>query len=220
MKYQKTFNKNKRLIILILIICLITIFSYTFVFRNKKDNPRAQLNETLNKLSGLILLPENEEPTLATVDNPDILTDPQLKAAAKTGDKVLLYYTIKKVIVYRPSVNKIVDIFPLILDPSVTESLNARIEIRSGNGKPETSEQIKNLLAKNYKSLLLGEIGNASRQDYPSTIIVDLTDGQKYNLVNNLIKQTGASRGVLPNAEPKPENVDILIITGEDYKEN
>lgn len=218
MKLPKTLKKNK--IVILMLLSLIAISTYFFISRGKNDDSRAQLNKTISKLSSLMVLPENEEPTLATVDNPGALTDPQLKAVAKTNDKVLLYYTAKKVIVYRPSVNKIVDIFPLILDPSVTESLDAKVEIRSGNGKPETSEQVKNIIIKDYKNLSVKEIGNASRQDYPSTVIIDLTDGQKYNLVNNIINEIGATRGVLPNGEPKPDNIDILIITGLDFKEN
>lgn len=199
---------------IVTLICLGAIIFFIFIKNNETDtDSEVQLEQVLSQVEKLTILP-GEEPTLATVENTEELQDPNLKKVAETGDKVLLYYEAKKVIVYRPSLGKIVDQFPLILDASLSQAQDAKILIRSGNNKIETAEQLKRSISETYKTTQMQDLGIAIRQDYPSTIIIDLSDGQKYDFVSKLIENTGGKRGILPNGEPKPENTDILIITG------
>ena len=70
------------------------------------------------KIGALILLPEGETPTLATVSDPEALRDQAFFANAKEGDKVLIYTTSKKAILYSVSTNKIVNVAPLNIGAS------------------------------------------------------------------------------------------------------
>lgn len=64
------------------------------------------------------VLPEHETPILATVTNKNNLSTPFLQEA-DDGDKILIYQKAKRVIIYRPSINRIVDIGPVsIASPS------------------------------------------------------------------------------------------------------
>jgi len=58
----------------------------------------------------LMVLPEGETPTIATVSDPDKLKDQAFFAHAKTGDKVLIYAKAKKAILYSPTDNRIVEV--------------------------------------------------------------------------------------------------------------
>jgi hypothetical protein len=165
----------------------------------------------------LAILPSGEDPTLATVVDKNSLKDSFLKANAQNGDKVLVYVKAKKVYIYRPSVNKIVNIGPLTIDASVSQISGAKIMIKNGNNRPTVADEIKNKLTQNYQSATISsKVDAAARQNYPTTIVIDLTDGDKYDLVTNIMQTIGAQRGVLPQSEIKPENTDILIITGMD----
>ena len=88
----------------------------------KKNNPAANAQkdtqETVAAVSRLIVLPTDEQPTVATVTDPTKLGSQSFFAHAKVGDKVLLYAAAKKAILYDPSINKIVEVAPLDLSDS------------------------------------------------------------------------------------------------------
>lgn len=58
------------------------------------------------------LLPTDETPALATVEDKAKLTSDFL-ATAENGDKLLVYKDAKKVILYRPSIDRIVQVGPV-----------------------------------------------------------------------------------------------------------
>lgn len=68
------------------------------------------LVETVGRV---IILPEREIPNVATVSDPSKLKDQPFFAKAKLGDKVLIFPQSMKVILWRPSVEKIVEVSTL-----------------------------------------------------------------------------------------------------------
>ena len=97
------------------------IFYYRY--RELRDNPLtpqeqiAQSNERLlADLGRLIALPTDEEPTIATVTDPEKLKDQAFFANARAGYKVVIYAKARKAILYDPMENKVVDIAPLNID--------------------------------------------------------------------------------------------------------
>ena len=84
------------------------------------DNPEAlaqnEVKQLTDRLSKLIILPEDEEPTVATVLDKDKLKDQPFFAKAENGDKVVIFTKAAKAILYRPSANKIIEVTPIALD--------------------------------------------------------------------------------------------------------
>ncbi|MDO8560360.1 MAG: hypothetical protein Q7S23_05015 [bacterium] len=82
-----------------------------------RQNPgKAAREETvslLQRVGKLIVLPEGEEPTVATVNDPERLKVQPFFAKAKQGDKVLIYTNAKKAILYDPVANIIVEVAPV-----------------------------------------------------------------------------------------------------------
>ena len=82
-----------------------------------KENPQQLAQEeataVVERVGKLIVLPEGEQPTVATVTDPERLRDQPFFAKAKRGDKVLIYTNAKKAILYDPVGNKIVEAAPL-----------------------------------------------------------------------------------------------------------
>ena len=82
----------------------------------KKNPQKAAQDETqklLANISALIVLPEGETPTIATVTDPERLKEQPFFANAQTGDKVLIYTNSRKAVLYNPTKNKIVEVAPI-----------------------------------------------------------------------------------------------------------
>ncbi len=102
------------------IITIVAIGSAVFMYlqlRTLNKNPQEEAKKEaleLNELVGkFVLLPEGEIPTIATVSDPAALKDQSFFNNAQKGDKVLIYSQAKKAILYRQSINKIIEIAPL-----------------------------------------------------------------------------------------------------------
>ena len=82
-----------------------------------RKNPQAEAQAAavlvVSRVGQLMVLPENETPTVATVTDPDKLKDQPFFANTKIGDKVLIYPNAKKAILYDPAQGKILEVAPL-----------------------------------------------------------------------------------------------------------
>lgn len=82
-----------------------------------KANPQAstqrETEELVARVGKIILLPQGETPTVATVFEPEKLKDQIFFTNAQKGDKVLIYNNAKKAILYNPQTNKIVEVAPV-----------------------------------------------------------------------------------------------------------
>ena len=111
----------KRFLLPFLVILLIAMTAVAVYFYQKTTNanPAAQAEKEAEELlvreGKLILLPEGETPTVATVSDPERLKDQPFFAKAKVGDKVLLYQTSKKAYLYDPVNNKLLEVAPISL---------------------------------------------------------------------------------------------------------
>jgi len=113
----------------ILVAVAVVAFGSAYYFYSEysalKQNPNKLAQEETSKLVAqvgkLIVLPEGEAPTVATVSDPEKLKDQPFFARAKKGDRVLIYTNARKAILYDVEDNKIVEVAPInIGNPSKT----------------------------------------------------------------------------------------------------
>lgn len=71
------------------------------------------VEDIIRRVGQLMLLPDNEMPTLAGVSDPNSLGDQAFFKNAKTGDVVLMYGTSRRAILYDPIANKIIEVAPI-----------------------------------------------------------------------------------------------------------
>lgn len=69
--------------------------------------------QVLEQVAGLMVLPQGETPTIATVTDLEKLRDQPFFVNAKEGYKVLIYTNARKAILYDPEHHKIVEVAPL-----------------------------------------------------------------------------------------------------------
>lgn len=72
-----------------------------------------ELQELISRVGRLMVLPEGEQPALATVNDPAQLAGAPFFTLAKAGDKVLIYPVAKKAILYDPTADKILEVASL-----------------------------------------------------------------------------------------------------------
>ena len=83
-----------------------------------------EVKKVVAQVGKLILLPEGETPTIATVSDPSALKNQAFFADAKKGDKVLIYTNAKKAILYDPVIKKIINVAPVNTGDAKLNQLN------------------------------------------------------------------------------------------------
>lgn len=77
---------------------------------------QAKIKDLISKVGKLVMLPTNEEPVIATINDASALTKEQVfYKGSINGDVVLVYQKAAKAIVYSPSRDIIVNVGPVVL---------------------------------------------------------------------------------------------------------
>ena len=186
------------------------------------------------RIGKLIELPKGENPTIATVSDINKLKDQVFFAQAKNGDKVLIYGNAKKAILYRSSINKLINVGPININNVEEPAVNAKITAPSATPTPTPSpapvkvvlwngtatigltNTAEKLLKDKASYVQVVDKDNAKKK-YDETLVIDLSGGKK-DAAANLAKLVNGKVGVLPEGEEKPKDAEILIILGKNYK--
>ncbi len=115
------FGRENRVAVILsfLLACavVISVILYLRIPKNSEADQRKDLERTLQRVSRIMVLPANEEPTLATVTDLSKLKDQPFFTNAQEGDKVLIYPRSLKAILYSPSKDKIIEVSSVNLPP-------------------------------------------------------------------------------------------------------
>lgn len=79
------------------------------------ERVQEEIDDLVAEVGKLIVLPEGEDPTIATVTDPEKLRDQVFFANAKEGDKVLIYTKAQKAYLYDPNIHKLLEVAPLTI---------------------------------------------------------------------------------------------------------
>lgn len=117
---SQLFNRNVVLVLIIIFVALLPSAYFYHQSRQAEANlkspdtsKKAVVDAVVNKVGKLILLPEGEQPTLATVSDVNKVKDQAFFRNAQNGDKVLIYTQARQAFMYRPSENKLIAVQPL-----------------------------------------------------------------------------------------------------------
>lgn len=111
-------NKRATQILLGLLVISLAATGYFFtkyreLQKDPQKNNQKEVRLLVEKLAKIIVLPEGETPTVATVTDPEKLRDQPFFAHAKSGDKVVIYTNARKAILYDPVAGKIMEVAPV-----------------------------------------------------------------------------------------------------------
>lgn len=184
----------------------------------KNEQNVALIKKTIEAVGKLMVLPTDEDPTVATVLDQEKLKDQSFFKNAQNGDVVLIYAKAGKAILYRQSARKIIEVGPIVFanqEGAQAQREGAKIKIAYYNGTSVAglSRETLNKVANAYPDYETGVIGNASKKDYKETFVVDIS-GNRSREAGELAEFLGGKVSSLPAGETAP-SADILIISGK-----
>lgn len=209
--------------------------------QSKTENSHTAVNsdELLAKIGKIILLPENEAPTIATVSDKSKLSDQPFFAKAENGDKVLIYEKSGRAFLYRPSKNMLIEV------SAITPNSNSLVGTEDNESSNSATLGVQDEVVKPVKVVILNgtkekglakagqekitseklpvevvSLGNSTAPEtYTETIVVDLT-GKNEETSEKVAGLVGGTVESLPEDEKKPTDAEILIILGSDFSSN
>lgn len=113
-----TKRKFINIVMLVIIITSLLFGGYFYYqFKKLRSNPNAQIEkeaqDLLSQVAKIYLIPTGEEPTIATVSDPNALKNQSFFTQSQKGDKVLIFTKAGRAVLYRPSIDKIIETAPI-----------------------------------------------------------------------------------------------------------
>ncbi len=194
----------------------------------QQELQQKEIESLLEKVKAHMMLPEDEEPTVATISDVDALVEQQpFFNGAQNGDKVLVYVKARKAIIYSPERDVIVNVgavivdnSPVAIDETDEEFGLLNIELRNGTHTPGLTRQISARLKEENSAFDFAELTDASNKDYSKTVVVDLGKTDNKDLLTSLGSVLGVSTIIqqLPEGEQESQ-AEVLVIVGQDQVE-
>lgn len=127
--------KAKKTLSIIAIIAVAFMPSYYFYHKSQQAEARINdpntankqvIDEVVKKVSNHVLLPTDEQPTLATVSDATKVKGQPFFRNASNGDKVLVFTQARKAYLYRPSTDLVIEVAPLNVDSTPSPLTNTK----------------------------------------------------------------------------------------------
>ncbi len=191
-----------------------------------EDMNKKTTDELLEKIGKLILLPEDEQMTISTIqDIEKLVAEEPFFEKAQNGDKVIIYND--RAIIYSPTKNILVNVGPVYTQENNNQGENENLkinevntmpveeiitlEIRNGSEIAGLATELNDKLSdrENYKII---SVGNAARKDYDNNMLINLSGKD----INKLEEYLGAQAvNFLPTGEAQSA-ADAVIILGNE----
>ena len=224
-------NKSLWLILMIVVLIVASLPAYYYYSQYKKtqallQNPTQAANtksqDLINKIGKLIELPKGETPTIATVSDITKLVGQPFFANAKNGDKVLIFTQTKEAILFRESIDKIIQVAQINIGsptpPSTSTAqitANIRVAIYNGTTTVGLAGTAENKIKSSISGILVSGKADA-KGSYAKTEVIDVS-GNQSSVASKIANLLGGSvSSSIPSGETKP-NADIVIILGTDF---
>lgn len=155
----------------------------------------------------------SSSPVVAEVVDIDKLQS-SLKKTAQKGDYVLLYDSQQRVIIYRPSIDRVVDVQPILYGKQPNPDFEATVAVLNGSGDDAKLKKFIENMYRSYPNIQLIVKDNAPRL-FPDTIVFAANDSGE--LPAQIAETLTIKAGVAPNGIATG-NAELAFIVGQDYK--
>lgn len=232
-------NKKLKILISTLVFALLTgsliTGFYYFQKYQQTKNPQAAADKEIKmmvaRVGKLMVLPQDETPTLATIYDKEKLQNQPFFAQAKNGDKILIYTKNQKAILYDPKANKILEVSSLNIEIATPTPLPAaenqyrpvKVALYNSTNTAGLTKKAEQLLVESNFNTEVIFRGN-SRGSYPKTLLINF-NGQENEIITKLQELFAAEKADLPAQEEEPpaqdgQKAEVLLILGQDYADS
>lgn len=94
---------------------------YQTVVTSPQAGSAEEIQAIVKKLSAFMDLPD-ETPSIVTVTDREKLQNQEFFKKAANGDKIIIYEASRRVILYRPSTNRVIDVAPLVFNDTTQDT--------------------------------------------------------------------------------------------------
>ena len=250
---KKPSNKNFAFIAIILVVLLtaFALMAANALKKGKTDNGAAMQQTTdvgqqgdrtqkvdiqslVSRVSQLIMVKTDEQPTVATVQDADILRqgNPLFYKDAENGDRLLVWSD--KAVLYSVKLDKLLAVMPIAMGQSTqttstsmttqsqttstastVASEKAVIEVRNGTMTVGLGKKLASLLKS--QGLEAKIVTDAQKKNYTETVIYKISDKPLDATLAALVQATKAKILETPTTETGVKG-DVLVVVGSDYK--
>ena len=233
------------IVVLAILLALAVAIAGYFYYQYRNSAPVKDVEEITKlteEIGAVMVLPEGETPTLATVTDREKLAEQPFFQKAENGDKVLIYTNNGRAILYRPSTKKIVDVttvnvntptppaaetpaVPVAAPQSETTAqpeaaasavpVIVRVALLNGSAVVGATNTKEKQLTAAYRNIAVVSKEAAKKDDYEKTVVVDIA-GTNAEMAGKIADTLGATISSLPEGEVVPPDADILVIVGKE----
>lgn len=209
---------------IILVLALVAVAAFAFLYQRSQSeikrlsDPRqvakVEVQKLVEEVGKLVDLPKGEDPTVATVTDPEKLKNQPFFDKAKKGDKILIYTQAKRAFLYDPKNKKILEIAPINIGEQADLTAPVSVVLRNGTTTSSLFSKLESEVKKVLTNAKIVRRENASRKDYQNTI-VSIIDPKSRGRGEQLARSLGAKVSDLPQGEYRPQ-ANLLVIIGKD----
>lgn len=182
-------------------------------YRDLKNNPpsqeelaKAESEKYVQEVGALYTLPDDEEPSIATVEDKEQLKDQPFFEKAENGDVTLIYTNAKLAILYRPSTKQLVNVS--------TVNIQSEVPIVKIIGSTTDRENTEKTLKDAFSEQINIVEGATAKNPSGEGITVVVLSEQLSEEAKKIAEQLEGEIGSLPAGEERPAGIDILVIVG------
>lgn len=244
-KKKMDWQINRKLLIVAVVLVVSAIACVELAYELKYDK-RGLANKETNSIKSSLKqqnleavkaaviknygLLQDEDPILATVTDIEKMRSQQFSVKIENDDKVLIYTQNKKIILFRPSSNKIIDISQELginfvgtnqnnaksVEAVKNKTVSEKIVVANGARISGLAQKIGEVIGNTF-GINIAEKTNAIGK-YKNTMVIDLS-GSNLALAQEIAESIGGEVAELPAEEETPA-ADILVIGGSDFELN
>jgi hypothetical protein len=124
-------------VIIVILILVVGVLFWKYQNAKATDPAKETSARIIQKVAKLYMVPTNEEPTVAQIQDKSKLDNQEFFKTSENGDYLLIYQKAKVAIVYREQINKLVNVGPV----NIGDQANQNQENQQGQTAGAQTEQ-------------------------------------------------------------------------------
>lgn len=110
------------ILVMLFMVGIFFMYRYILILKNPEEMAKREVREVVSVVGMIFDLPKDEDPIVANISNTEDIKNQPFFKNANLGDQLLIYEKNKKIILYSPVKNKIIEVSNLNMKEG--ESIN------------------------------------------------------------------------------------------------